>query len=528
MRRFGGSAIVGAALALAGCGDGPAPAPAATPLPPAPPPPETGAVSGISPFTAGCHGTASGTLYISAEVEPFLAVNPANPDQLIGVWQQDRWSNGGARGLLAAASADGGQTWAIRQAPFSWCSGGGSLNEGNYAKATDPWIGIGADGIAYWMSLSYSAQPNAMLVSRSLDGGLSWEAPQTLVVSPVNEQFHDKNSLTADPYLPGHAYAVWDRFDSDTIEAPVWFSRTTDGGVGWEVARVIYDPGAGWHTIGSQIVVLPDGTLVNLLTDAETATDRAWLRVIRSLDRGLTWSTPTTVAEMLWVGTFDEPASLVVRGGGGIGAIAVGPAGTLYVAWQDARFSGGVLDGIALATSVDGGLSWTEPVQVNGAPAADAFSPALAVAADGTVGLTYYDWRENTDASVAVPTAYWLATSGDGALWTERRVGATFELLHAPRSGCCAAFLGDYQALRAGTGDFYAFYGVATPTAGNRSDIRFEALPIHAVTAKAAYRALPAAPFEVTPAWRARIAAQLEQARRHFPDRTTPDLLRRR
>ena len=67
-------------------------------------------VSGPSPF-AGCTVGGPGTNYVNAEVEPYVAVNPANPTNYIGVWQQDRWSNGGAHGLMSAASFDGGATW---------------------------------------------------------------------------------------------------------------------------------------------------------------------------------------------------------------------------------------------------------------------------------------------------------------------------------------------------------------------------------------------------------------------------------
>src|SRR5262245_66627753 len=40
-----------------------------------------------------------GTNYRGSQVEPWLAVNPANRNNLVGTWQQDRWSNGGSRGL---------------------------------------------------------------------------------------------------------------------------------------------------------------------------------------------------------------------------------------------------------------------------------------------------------------------------------------------------------------------------------------------------------------------------------------------
>src|SRR4051794_21562527 len=42
------------------------------------------------------------------EVEPQVAINPTDPGNVIGVFQEDRWSDGGAHGLLAAVSMNGG------------------------------------------------------------------------------------------------------------------------------------------------------------------------------------------------------------------------------------------------------------------------------------------------------------------------------------------------------------------------------------------------------------------------------------
>ncbi len=53
--------------------------------------------------------------------------------------------------------------------------------------------------------------PNAMLVSRSANGGATFGRPITLI-RDTNPQIHnDKNSLTADPTDPRFAYAIWDR-----------------------------------------------------------------------------------------------------------------------------------------------------------------------------------------------------------------------------------------------------------------------------------------------------------------------------
>src|SRR5205823_2277296 len=67
-------------------------------------------VSGPSPF-ASCTVGGPGTNYVNAEVEPFIAVNSTNAQNVVAVWQQDRWSNGGAHGLVTGYSTSGGLVW---------------------------------------------------------------------------------------------------------------------------------------------------------------------------------------------------------------------------------------------------------------------------------------------------------------------------------------------------------------------------------------------------------------------------------
>src|SRR2546429_8033167 len=70
-------------------------------------------VSRGDPF-ANCRAEPPGTAknFRSAEVEPWIADNPAQTANLIGTWQQDRWSNGGgqspgASGAVAARRTRG-------------------------------------------------------------------------------------------------------------------------------------------------------------------------------------------------------------------------------------------------------------------------------------------------------------------------------------------------------------------------------------------------------------------------------------
>ncbi len=257
-----GVAIAALLTLVAACG-GSSSGGTVTPIPQ--PPPFTSVqqirVSQPSMFTAGCDGVAaSGTLYTNTAVEPTLAANPFNPLNLIAAWQQNRWSNGGAQGLVLASSVDGGSSWTLTSAPFSRCTGGDAANFGDYARASDPWLTVTPNGYAYALSLSFTGttlapgSSSAMLVARSADFGVTWQLPHALIQDGA-QVFNDKGSITADPINSSYVYAVWDRLTSQTA-GPTYFAFTADGGSTWQTPRSIYDPGPSAQTLGNQIVVL--------------------------------------------------------------------------------------------------------------------------------------------------------------------------------------------------------------------------------------------------------------------------------
>lgn len=464
-------------------------------------------VSGASPFTANC-GLAgqTGTNYRDSEVEPWVDVNPADSDNLIGAWQQDRWSNGASRGNVVGTSSDGGQTWTtVSQTKNSLCTGGTAANGGGYERATDPWVTISPNGVAYLMSLSvdrdpnsfFGSNPDAMLVSKSTNGGLTWSAPTTLIRDTNPNRFNDKNSMTADPNDSKYVYAIWDRLDSPpsgtpnplagenaiAYRGPTLFARTTNGGASWERARIIYDPGTLNQTIGNQIVVLPDnrrfdGELINffdLIYGTSNAHKHRGLNaaLIRSEDHGQTWSPePIVFAKMLPRQVTDPDDGDLLRTADIIPEVAVDPnSGQLYAVWEDSRFGGGAYDSIALSTSKDGGLTWSKPVKVNKTPGnirvgnRQAFVPSVDIASDGTVSVTYYDFRENTADPDKLPTNYWMVhchPSSTGGCSDARDYGnetrltdTSFDMEKAPVSEGRGYFLGDYEGL-ANVGDEFA------------------------------------------------------------------------
>jgi len=318
-------------------------------------------VSRPATFSPGCDGVpATGRLYSDTAAEPYLAVNPTSPLNLISAWQQNRWSDGGAQGLNLAASFDGGMTWTPSNAAFSRCTGGNSGNAGNYARATDVWLTVSPTGVVYALSLSFTGgtllagSSSAMLVAQSRDGGLTWSAPIALI-QDGSTVFNDKGSISADSTDANYVYAVWDRLTGQT-GGPSYFAVTANAGSTWQAARSIYDPGAQSQTLGNQMVVLPGDVVLDIFT--ELGATSALARVIRSTDHGTTWSAAVTLSDLRAVGTSDPSTGTAVRDGSGLVSVSVGPGGIVYAAWQDSRFSGGQHDGIAMTHSADGGLTW--------------------------------------------------------------------------------------------------------------------------------------------------------------------------
>ena len=481
-------------------------------------------VSAATPFAAGCDGVpANGIVYADAEVEPSFVINPHDSTNLIAAWQQDRWSTGGARGIVTAVSRDGGKTWAQHTMPFSRCGGGTSANGGDFDRATDPWLTAAPDGTLHQIALAYNTVQgdSSIVASRSTDGGATWGPTRTLI-RDSGDVFNDKCAITADPVAPHFVYAVWDR-TIGTNRGPVEFTRSADDGLTWDAARAIYDPGINHQTIGNLIAVLPNGTLVNLFVELSLNSDGSVqggsLKVIRSANHGGTWSAPVQVSQLLTVGTADPRTGAFVRDGSVVPQIAAAPDGTLYVVWQDSRFSNGARDGIALARSVDGGLTWSAPAQVNSVATVPAFTPNVHVRADGTVGVTYFDLRPASLSSTMLMTAHWLARSANATAWTENSIGEPFDMFLAPTSGGPNVFfVGDYHGLSSVGNAFVPLFARTTGDVADRTDV-FVAPQLSAMSAPVAksYRATGVARFTVPSKLRARVNANLTWALREGP-----------
>ena len=420
----------------------------------------------VGPLTAE-ELTTSGRGTFDSQTEPMVSVNQSNRSNVVGIWQEDRWTSGGARNLVLGTSFDGGRTWANIPLP-----GVSILAGGEFQRVTDPWVDFGPSNRVHAFSLGFddTGPDNGLFVNTSTDGGLTWGPPVPVIIDRQFEFFNDKNAMAVDDWDSspnrGNVYLAWDRLIEDplgqpfvgTYTGPAMFSRSTDGGASFSTPQVVFATGTNKQTIGNVPVVFPNGDVAVLGTyfnNASLGKNSQQLWMALSNDGGQTFSAPQLVMDMK---SLPVPG---LRTGDTVPSFAVAPDGTLYATWQDVRFSKGKRTDVLVTSSRDEGRSWSAPVRANDTPAGgqDAFTPAVAVNSRGTVGILYYDLRD--DASTkdgSFMTAEWFTASTDGGrTWSaSRRVTPTFD--HAAAAPAGGFFLGDYQALDAAGTSFQPFF----------------------------------------------------------------------
>ena len=451
-----------------------------------------------------------GRNFLNAEVEPTVGVFG---DNVIGMWHEDRWSNGGGHGIGLGTSANGGAGWSNGTMPWDLCAPGAPSSLQIYLRNSDPWVSFGPDGTAYASALAFNlgfgangapANANSVVVATSQNFGATWTGVQAIPGSAFSQfnQSTDKNSTTADPRMShaGTAYTVWDTLFEPTdnpddnphtssYTGPGFFSKTTDFGQTWSQAKVIVNTNQRQQTIGNIIVVDPrNGTLYDFLdliispnTPRQGTRSNAQVAVVKSTDGGDTWTQPQIIAPFNSLGVHDPNTGEALRVGDGLEEVAIDPAnGNLYVVWESStnfqkqlkQSSGTWDDQILLARSTDGGQTWTAPTPIHTAGGLPTFTPQVAVN-NGVVAVTYYDTRFlAAGQTVNLPTDYWVEYSTDSgaSFHGETRITSTsFDSRTAPVAR--GFFLGDYEGLvPMGTNSFGALFvktNCNADTAGN-------------------------------------------------------------
>lgn len=424
-------------------------------------------LSGPSPFTDCAPGGIDDQMADGA-IEPGLATDPSDSRRMAAVWPQDR-----QRGLVAAVTDDGGRTWSRTVVPgLTRCSGG------HFDYIDEPAVTFTGDGgiVVSGGLFMADGSDSAGLSVRSDDGGRTWAAPSVIAHEPDPALGGvAAGPVVVDPRRAKVMYAVVPRYPAtERSRNEALITRSTDGGRSWQAPHLVVDSGENQMVSGHKLTVLPDGSLVDVYTLIRFGGPSLSVHSTRSTDGGRTWSAPVKVADLRTKWLFQDPESgeQVSHTTSLLSDTAVDPrTGRLYTAWQDARFNDGAADGVALSSSADGGRTWSEPVKVNRTPTSvpagnqQSFTVTLDVARNGTAGVSYSDFRHN-DGRAPLLTDRWLvrcrplASAGgpaptgcaDEGAWKETRLTpASFDMRQAPRipdaSSPRGYFLGEQMGL---------------------------------------------------------------------------------
>lgn len=269
-----------------------------------------------------------------------------------------------------------------------------------YKFQTDPWLALDESGRLYFARLEFSEarfQRQGVAVSRSDDGGVTWGPIAD--ADDLSVAFVDKSSIATS--ADGRAYVAYTFVDATgaTIEGGIRVTRSVDGGVTWSSGVRIND--ALHNSLGAVLAAGPGGTVVAAWWDSTAAN----LLSDRSPDGGTTWGADVRVNAVgaSAKGSSVNPWAIPLP------TIATTSLGTILVAFAEGP--GADLD-ILIAQSSDGGATWSRPVRVNDDRSGrEQWQPALAVGPDDTVHLA---WLDNRTGNYNV----FYATSRDGRRWS--------------------------------------------------------------------------------------------------------------
>jgi hypothetical protein len=381
--------------------------------------------------------------------EVAIAINPKNPDNLVGSSFQTAMPPKPRAGSYTYVTMDGGKTWKTV----------GSQDPENLVQGDDA-MAFSADGTAYHAHLSFDGirvqRPrravSGIITSASHDGGMTWNEPVP-AINHINSvtPFEDKPGIVTDnaagsPFK-GNVYLAWTRFDvygsaDPECHTQIYFSRSVDGGKTFSMPFRISDTGGDCvdsdNTVeGAVPAVGPKGEVYIVWAGP------LGLVFDKSLDGGLTFGKDKVIGQM--PGGWDFPMPGLDRANGmpvtGVDLSAGPRRGTLYVNWIDERT--GDLD-VFVASSPDGGETWTAPVRVNDDPLkngkAQFFTWMAVDPVDGSVNTVFYD-RRDTEGTL---TGLTMARSTDGG---RRFVNHKIDL--APFACNEKVFFGDYSSIAA-------------------------------------------------------------------------------
>jgi hypothetical protein len=319
------------------------------------------------------------------QIEPSIAVNPENPENVVTVYQEGRIADGGDATNGYATSFDGGATWEFGELPgLTTFPGQG----GEFERASDAVVAFGPNNIVYANSLVFDFNKDEGLrsgiaINVSKDGGRTWSDPVILQDDDLGGT-NDKNWIVVDmSHAAGHhfgrVYVVWDRI------APVVYDycdAQCDKQSNWlpnlqTIPGLIF-PGQG---IGAYPVITKGGGLgivMDTLTggipvppsnsdEPDVEPGDSELVFIGAPAAGATpYPAPLTFLPPVDIASNQSAGTPAQRASEGLPAAAVDPdSGAIYAVWDDSRYRKDGTNDAVISLSTDDGLTWSTPSRVN-------------------------------------------------------------------------------------------------------------------------------------------------------------------
>jgi hypothetical protein len=356
----------------------------------------------------------------------------------------------------------------------------------------DPVIGCTSQSTFYYASLAMDIGPGGTFansdisVSRSVDGGTTFEAAVAAAAKDANLHFLDKPWMaveagpTASP-SDDVLHVSYTDFDfsgfvgagpcPDQVRNALEYVRSTDGGQTWSAPLVLDEVcDIDGFVQGSQVEAgVGDDVHVAWERYPFNASTTREIRIRRSTDLGAAFGPARSVTPVTPIGD-----SFALQGmfrsfldlqGLAVDQSAGARRGTVYLTFHDGRnrqkpdplgFCGGTatycFGDVFLTKSTDGGDTWSAPVRINDDDVRlgiDQWFPAVDVDRSGVVWTASYDRRRDV-RNFLIDT--FVARSVDGGVtWTNTRATkADF----APVTGwqdlfVNPAYMGDYIAVAA-------------------------------------------------------------------------------
>ncbi len=285
-----------------------------------------------------------------------------------------------------------------------------------------------------------------MVVQKSVDGGKTWSNGSFYGLNPPKDQ--DKEWACVNPNN-NEIYATWTQFDKYGSKKPedksnIMFSKSSDGGITWtEALRINEYSGNCIDSDRTTEGAVPAIGLNNEIYVAWSYDSKIYFDI--SVDAGKTWlDKDMIITEQK--GGWDLHIPGMGRSNGmpvtGTDLSNSKYKGTIYVNWADQRYGENNTD-IWIAKSTDRGNTWSIPIKVNqDQTQTHQFFTWMSIdPKTGHIYIVYYDRSKYNDMRTDVV----LATSIDGGnTWTNETISE--KPFGAVPKG---VFFGDYNNISA-------------------------------------------------------------------------------